>query len=200
IYASPTMTGTRPGGAIAAAWAVLNYLGRSGYMEKMKVAINTFEQIKAGISAIPELNILGQPDMTIMAISSEQLDIYELGDELGVLGWTIDRQQLPPSLHLTITPAHEKSADQFLTDLRASVQKVKQVSMHGLSKKIQVTAVKGLKKVLPESMLGRFQSFAARHSKVGGKRSAAMYGMMGELNEDGNLDEMVKSFLDKLMR
>src|SRR5690606_19217124 len=31
IYASSTMTGTRPGGAIAAAWAVMQHLGRDGY-------------------------------------------------------------------------------------------------------------------------------------------------------------------------
>ncbi|MFY0575922.1 pyridoxal phosphate-dependent decarboxylase family protein [Cystobacter fuscus] len=32
LYASPSMAGTRPGGAIAAAWAVLKYLGEEGYL------------------------------------------------------------------------------------------------------------------------------------------------------------------------
>src|SRR5690606_34904254 len=31
IYASPSLLGTRPGGAIAAAWAILHYFGRDGY-------------------------------------------------------------------------------------------------------------------------------------------------------------------------
>ena len=31
---TPTMAGTRPGGAIAAAWAVMNFLGIEGYREK----------------------------------------------------------------------------------------------------------------------------------------------------------------------
>src|SRR5262249_34993150 len=34
LYASPSMAGTRPGGAIASAWAVLHYLGEEGYLRK----------------------------------------------------------------------------------------------------------------------------------------------------------------------
>ena len=33
IYPSPAMGGTRPASPIAAAWAVLNYLGENGYLE-----------------------------------------------------------------------------------------------------------------------------------------------------------------------
>ena len=31
---TPTLAGTRPGGSIASAWAVLHYLGREGYVER----------------------------------------------------------------------------------------------------------------------------------------------------------------------
>jgi len=31
-FATATLVGTRPGGAVASAWAVLTYLGRDGYM------------------------------------------------------------------------------------------------------------------------------------------------------------------------
>ncbi|MEM8909213.1 MAG: hypothetical protein AAGD05_15310, partial [Bacteroidota bacterium] len=200
IYASPTMTGTRPGGAIAAAWAIVNYMGREGYLNTTSVSHQTAKKIKAGIEQIPELKILGTPQMSIMAMASDQLDIYEVGDEMGLMGWTIDRQQDPPSLHLTITPAHEHLVDAFLADLQVAVQKARKISWHGLGKRLQVQPVKGLQKVLPESFMSRFQKFAAKHSAVGGKRSAAMYGMMGELKADGNLEEMVKTFLDKLMK
>lgn len=33
LFASPTALGTRPGGAIASAWAVLNFLGKEGYLQ-----------------------------------------------------------------------------------------------------------------------------------------------------------------------
>ncbi len=200
IYGSPSMAGTRPGGPIAAAWAALKFVGMSGYCEKTKICIETTHKLKKAIEAFPELKILSNPDMNILCMASDELDIYELGDELGILGWTIDRQQLPPSLHLTITPAHQHVIEDFVKDLAIAVQKAKQLSMNKLSKVIQVGAVKSMKKILPESLMGRFQSFASKHSKVGGKRSAAMYGMMGELQDTGNLDEMVIDFLDKLTR
>ena len=200
IYVSPSMAGTRPGGAIAAAWAALNFIGMSGYCEKAKICMETASKIKAAIETIPELRILSNPDMTILCLVSDELDIYEVGDEMGVLGWSIDRQQLPPSLHLTVTPAHEYVIDDFVRDLKIAVKTAKQLSLNKLSKAIQVGAVKSMKKILPESLMGRFQSFASKYSKVGGKRSAAMYGMLGELQDTGNLDEMVIDFLDKLTR
>ena len=41
-YSSPTIPGTRPGGPIAAAWAVLNYLGWDGYV---RIAGELFEAV-----------------------------------------------------------------------------------------------------------------------------------------------------------
>ena len=199
IYGSPTMTGTRPGGAIAAAWAVLNYMGMEGYVAKARLSMETAMRIRQGIAAIPELKVLGRPDMCIFALSSAVLDIYEVGDELGLMGWAADRQQMPPSLHFTITPAHEMVVDDLLNDLKAAVQKAKKWDLNKFGKAVQLKTLKGLKKILPGSTMGKLQQTAARHSDVGGKRSAAMYGMMGELQGDGNLEDMVKVFLDKLL-
>ncbi|HCX66225.1 MAG TPA: aspartate aminotransferase family protein, partial [Rhodobiaceae bacterium] len=46
---TPTLAGTRPGGAIAAAWAVMNFLGEEGYRAKHKQVTNARETIEAGI-------------------------------------------------------------------------------------------------------------------------------------------------------
>ncbi|MEL6867577.1 MAG: aspartate aminotransferase family protein [Bacteroidota bacterium] len=201
IYGSPSMTGTRPGGAIAAAWAVMKYMGLEGYQKQAKIAMETALDFRKGIEAIPELKILGQPDMTIMAVASDQLDVYEVGDEMGMMGWSIDRQQLPPSLHLTITPVHAQKISAFMGDLEQAVAKARKISLHSMSKQLQIKAIRGLKKTLPAGVMDKFQAFAAKYSKVGGKRSAAMYGMMGELQgEEGQLDDMIKTFLDKLYR
>ena len=40
-------------------------------------------------------------------------------------GWHMDRQQLPPSLHMMITPAHAPNVEALLADLRASVDEVR---------------------------------------------------------------------------
>jgi len=199
IYASPTMTGTRPGGAIAAAWAALRFIGMEGYLEKAKLCMQITQRMKEGILKIPGLKILGEPGMTILCLYSEVMDIYEIGDEMGLMGWSIDRQQLPPSLHLTITPAHEHMITPFLEDLKAATLKARKLTLGKLSKSLQLGTIKGLKKVLPENLLDKFQLFAAKHSAIGGTRSAAMYGMMGELQDTNNLDEMIREFLSRLM-
>jgi glutamate/tyrosine decarboxylase-like PLP-dependent enzyme len=119
LYASPSMTGTRPGGAIAAAWAALNHLGAEGYLEISRTILDTAKVLREGVAATPGLRLLGDPLLSVFAFTADGLDIYALGDAMEARGWKLDRQQLPPSLHLMITPAHAAIAGQFLADLRA---------------------------------------------------------------------------------
>jgi glutamate/tyrosine decarboxylase-like PLP-dependent enzyme len=121
LYGSPTMAGSRPGGAIAASWAVLKYLGEEGYSRLAKVMMETARAMQVGISSIDGLHVLGKPDMTVFAFASDTLDIHAIGDALDALGWHPDRQQSPPSLHLMVTPAHEHIVQPFLADLRKAV-------------------------------------------------------------------------------
>jgi glutamate/tyrosine decarboxylase-like PLP-dependent enzyme len=119
LYASPSMTGTRPGGAIAAAWAVVNHLGEEGYLRLARTILDTAKKLREGIAATPGLTVLGRPDMSVLAFTSAAFDIYALGDAMEARGWKLDRQQLPPALHLMVTPTHAPIADRFLEDLRA---------------------------------------------------------------------------------
>jgi glutamate/tyrosine decarboxylase-like PLP-dependent enzyme len=125
LYGSPTMTGSRPGGAVAAAWAVLNYLGEDGYVRLAKVIMDATKTIQAGIKATGDLHVVGQPDMSVFAFTSDTLDIHLIGDALDALGWHPDRQQKPSSLHLMVTPAHAAIVDDFLADVREAVRRVK---------------------------------------------------------------------------
>ena len=45
LYASPTATGTRPGGAIAAAWATLQHMGQDGYLEIARKIMDISERV-----------------------------------------------------------------------------------------------------------------------------------------------------------
>ncbi|MDY7231810.1 pyridoxal phosphate-dependent decarboxylase family protein [Hyalangium rubrum] len=124
LYASPSMTGTRPGGAIAAAWAVMHYLGEEGYLDNARRILATTDKLIAGIRAIPGLQVLGSPHMSVFAFASDSLNVYELGDAMEARGWKLDRQQSPPALHCMITPAHERVADVLLADLRDCASKL----------------------------------------------------------------------------
>ena len=121
LYGSPSMTGTRPGGAIAAAWAVLRYLDEEGYVRLARTTMETTDALRRGIAAVPGLSILGEPDLSVLAFASSTVDVYMLADRMEQHGWKLDRQQLPPCLHLMVTPAHAAVVEPFLADLRAAV-------------------------------------------------------------------------------
>ena len=125
LFASPSMTGTRPGGAIAAAWAIMNYLGLDGYLKLAEKTMHTTEKILKGIALIPELTILGEPQASVFSLASDDVNILIVADQMEAKGWYMDRQQLPISLHFMITPAHEHVANQFIENLRAAVQYAK---------------------------------------------------------------------------
>ena len=96
----------------------MNYLGEEGYERIVDTMMQTARKLREGIEATPGLCVLGEPDMCVMAIGGAGLDVYEVGDEMQVRGWHLDRQQYPPSLHLTVTYAHASVVEQFLADLQ----------------------------------------------------------------------------------
>jgi glutamate/tyrosine decarboxylase-like PLP-dependent enzyme len=204
IYVSPTMTGTRPGGPIAAAWAIMHYLGHEGYLDIVRTVMGTVIKLRNGIESIEGVKVLGDPTMSILAIGSDELDVYQVADELTLRGWHLDRQHFPACLHLTVTHAHAQVADEFLRDLADSVAAVKRFSLRKLGTALQLGLVRGAVRILPERLFSKLTSSASGLTGVKGaelpKRSAAMYGMMAELPNRGDLDEMVLDILDQLTR
>jgi glutamate/tyrosine decarboxylase-like PLP-dependent enzyme len=124
LYGSPSMPGTRPGGPIAAAWAVMQYLGEEGYLRLAKTTIETARALQDGINATGSLRVIGKPDATVFAVDSPTVDIYAVGDKMDARGWFLDRQQRPPSLHLTVTPAHAPHKDAIILALGESAVEV----------------------------------------------------------------------------
>jgi hypothetical protein len=127
IFASPALLGTRPGGAIAAAWAALNAIGMDGYLELARTIMQTTEKLIKEIEMIDGLKVLGEPAMSVFAYAStdKDLDIYAVGDRLEEKGWLIDRLQRPDALHCMVTPRHAAIVETYLADLRDAVQCVR---------------------------------------------------------------------------
>lgn len=124
-YRTPTMTGTRPGGAIAAAWAVMNYLGEDGYLRLTDRTMRFVRRLRDEIEAIPDLYIVGEPDMSLIAFASHTLDMVAVGDGMQERGWFVYLERVPPSIHLMLSPGHEQFLDRYLGDLREVVELVR---------------------------------------------------------------------------
>jgi len=123
IYASPTLAGTRPGGAIAAAWSGMMHLGEEGYLAIAKKLMEGTRQLRQGMDSIPEINTVGEPCMNIISFTmrGNRPDIFVVADFLEEKGWMVDRQQNPDSIHLTVTPTNLAVIDQYIEDLKAAV-------------------------------------------------------------------------------
>ncbi|KAK9117595.1 hypothetical protein Sjap_016542 [Stephania japonica] len=126
LYVSPTIAGSRPGGLIAGAWAAMMSHGQEGYLENTKAIMQVSKRIQKGIKEIPELHIVGRPDMTIVAFGSNVLDIFEVNDMMSSKGWHLNALQKPNSIHICVTLQHVPVHEDFLRDLRESVKTVKE--------------------------------------------------------------------------
>jgi len=124
LFGSSTITGTRPGGPIAAAWAVLNYLGEEGYKRLAGEVMETTRILQQGIENTGKLKVAGNPVMSVFSVVSDEVDVYALADAMSEKGWQIGRQQLPPALHFIVTPVHTKVREEFLADLKNALKEV----------------------------------------------------------------------------
>lgn len=115
---TPTLAGTRPGGAIAAAWAVMNFLGVEGYCAKQRMVTQARERIEAGVKALG-FAPLGAPQLGILAFSHPEANAFQLLGKLHQRGWVTGALVDPPALHLMLTPIHLEAGERYLADLKA---------------------------------------------------------------------------------
>lgn len=126
LYASSTLLGSRPGGLIAAAWASLLASGEEGYLAAAREILAAADRIKAGVRAIPDLKVLGDP-LFVVAIASDSLDVYRVMDQMTGRGWSLNGLHRPAAFHIAVTRRHAEDGvvDRFLTDLAEAVREVR---------------------------------------------------------------------------
>ena len=134
MYASSGMLGTKSGGSIASAWAVLRHLGDDGYTALVRQTRNATEQLANHIVAHPHLVLRAYPDSTLICFGAADpsvLNVFAVADELRIRGWYVDRQTPPDSLHCTVNAIHHDKIDAFVVDLDASIESVLSTRLSG---------------------------------------------------------------------
>jgi sphinganine-1-phosphate aldolase len=121
-YEAPSLCGTRPGGAITAAWAALRYLGHAGYCELTRRSLDATAALREGLDAIRGLHVVGDPDVNLIAVGDAHGRIRRIAAQLRCRGWVLGTQGDPasgqePSIHLTVTAGHLRVMSEFLNDL-----------------------------------------------------------------------------------
>ncbi|WP_137124366.1 aminotransferase class V-fold PLP-dependent enzyme [Roseomonas sp. HF4] len=122
-YAAYTTQGTRPGGAVAAAWAAMNHLGEEGYLRCARLIMEAKAIMMAGIAAIPGLGVLQPSDIGIFVwrATDPTLDIGKVAAALDAEGWLVGRQQEPDGIHLHLNPIHRSVAEEYVEAVSRAV-------------------------------------------------------------------------------
>jgi glutamate/tyrosine decarboxylase-like PLP-dependent enzyme len=118
---TPTLAGTRPGGAIASAWAVMQYLGIEGYRAKQQRVTEARAAIAEGVSELG-FQVLGEPQLGILAFSHPGLNVFAIYKKLYERGWVTSLCTAPKALHLMLSPFHQSVVETYLTDLAWAAQ------------------------------------------------------------------------------
>jgi glutamate/tyrosine decarboxylase-like PLP-dependent enzyme len=135
-YASSGILGTKSGGPIAAAWAVMRHLGEDGYLRLTRAARDATEALAGGLRRIPGVRVLAEPEATLLAFAFEPvgrapaLDAFAVGEALARRGFVVDPQKPPPSLHCTVNAVHGPVVPQFLSELRSAMEEVAAARTH----------------------------------------------------------------------
>ena len=116
-YSTPTITGTRSGGGVASAWAVMTHLGEEGYLRIHEAQRRIRERLIEGIGAIEGLAVLGHPHALHVSFYAEGFDIFAVEEGMAARGWRSIRMREPDSILLWINMKHVESIDAYLADL-----------------------------------------------------------------------------------
>ena len=110
-YFTHTLVGARAEGAIAAAWAVMNYLGESGYRRITQRVRDTRRALQAGTRRLG-LATFGDPQLPILAHGSAAIDTTAVGARMTARGWVVGHVTEPAGIHHMLNLTHEPAVDQ----------------------------------------------------------------------------------------
>jgi len=135
-FATATLVGTRPGGAVAGAWATLQGMGEQGYVSTARQIMELAGAYRRGIEAIG-LTVIGEPDLSILCFTSNEFDMLQVGEVMATRGWLPGLVREPHAMHLMLSMLHAPAREDYLRDLRDAVAQVRKES--GKTAKVDVT-------------------------------------------------------------
>ncbi len=126
-FINTTVLSSRSAAPLAAAWAVFNYLGVNGYIDMTRRVISARDKILEGLRDLGfrELSPIESPLLAVSLDSEEEL--FKFHANMSLKGWIIGLQPklegiAPYNIHLTISPIHDKIAEEFLHDARDAIE------------------------------------------------------------------------------
>lgn len=138
-----TLLGSKSVAPLAAAWAIIDYLGEVGFSALADSMFRSTGRLLEEISSIAGLKVLGTPTGPLFAVMQDdscapehRVDPHLWADQLTTLGWHAQLQPafrqsdgtiMPRTTHLTITPVTESSLAELCTAMTDAAERVRGV-------------------------------------------------------------------------
>ena len=119
-YGSVGLAGTRSAAPIAAAWAVMRYLGETGYTRIATEILRIAARLREGLAAIDGVEVVGKPDLPILAWAVPGVPVGRVATAMEKRGWFIRTMARPAAIHMGMITLHQGSATEaYLADVAA---------------------------------------------------------------------------------
>ena len=153
--------------------------GENGYIDACFKIVGAAKKVEAAIrehlALREDLNVIGKPLVSVVAFTSNTLNIYDLADAMSAKGWHLNALQNPPGIHIAVTLPIVSAVDRLIGDIVATVEEAKE--------RERVRIAEGKK------------------AKGGAKGdAAALYGVAGSLPDKSVVTQLARGFLDTLYK
>lgn len=124
-----TIQSTKSGGALAATWAALNYVGDDGYLDIARRTIDAVDAIRRGIDTLPDLDVMGDPESNLIALTSDTVNVFDVVDEMRTHRWYVQPQLgfagSRENIHLSVGGASLDLVPELLADLASACDRAR---------------------------------------------------------------------------
>jgi len=144
VFVNQAVLSSRPEGPLAAAFAVIKYLGKDGYKRLAEKVLSARNRIYTGLRELGFRSV-GRVESSVLSLYNEEIDLIGFVNNMKKFGWQLHLQKgledfgIPDNIHVTISPVHDDVAEKFIEDSGRAIEMKPEVD----SKQILALAEKG---------------------------------------------------------
>lgn len=198
-----TIQSSRSGGPIAAAWAVLHFLGDDGYMDRCRRMLDATRRIADAIRRHPDLRLVAEPESNLLAFTADAVSVFHIADEMRARGWYVQPQLgfggSPANIHLSVGPNNAAHVGALLADLSAAVEAARALPSGHLAAFVQAALQGGEGAGLPPDAFGALAQAVGIEGQLLPARMAPINEVLDAL-PPAVREELLVAFLNDLYR
>jgi sphinganine-1-phosphate aldolase len=107
----------------------LRHLGEEGFERITRATQDATQQMLDAIAGIDGIDVLGDPEMCMFTLGSDEINVFEVDDEMRLRGWNMIPQFAcggsPGNLHVSVSSSNVDHVERFLADLTEVVAELR---------------------------------------------------------------------------